>query len=114
MIKINGYPAHSFLNKLLLGLEHGNAGFVGTAVFAFLSLYLLWCTQKGNIKFGVRIPFLFQIHIMKENETWMNTFLFNVNLMLICSVSVTHFCSKAFSQYARLSQIDSNPSPLTL
>ena len=37
---------------------------------------------------GVRIPFLFTIHPMKVNETWMNSFLFNVLLILICSVSV--------------------------
>jgi len=36
----------------------------------------------------------------------MNSFLFNVNLILICSVAVCQFCSSAFSQYARLTDID--------
>jgi len=74
---------------MLIGLENGGAGFIATGLFAFLGLYLLWCTQKGNFKMGVRIPFLFTIHPMKVNETWMNSFLFNVLLILICSVSVT-------------------------
>jgi LMBR1 domain-containing protein 1 len=121
-IKPNGVPASSFLNKILLGLEAGNAGFIATAIFAFLSLYLLWCVQKGNIKFGVRIPFIFSLHIMKYayvaslrvNETWMNTFLFNVSLILIASVAVTQFCTKAFAQYVRLSTIDCNPNSLKL
>jgi len=55
----------------------------------FFSIYLLWCCTKGALKFGLRIPFIFSVHPMKVNETWMNSFLFNVNLILICSVSVT-------------------------
>jgi hypothetical protein len=38
----NGFPADAFLNRLLTGLETGGAGFLATAVFGFLSLYLLW------------------------------------------------------------------------
>ncbi|CAD8058625.1 unnamed protein product [Paramecium sonneborni] len=83
----DGISASPFLYKILFGLEEGNAGFLCVGIFGFLCVYLLWCTQKGNIKFGLRIPFLFSLHIMKVNETWMNTFLFNVQLMLICSVA---------------------------
>lgn len=45
---------------------------------------------------GFKIPLLFTIHPMKVNETWMNSFLFNVTLILITSVAVTNFCSSAF------------------
>jgi len=93
----SGFPSSPFLNKVLTDLEESGVNFLGTAIFAFLSLYLLWCVQKGNIKFGLRIPFFFTIHPMKRDETWMNSFLFNVNLVLICSVSVCQFCTKAFS-----------------
>lgn len=84
----SGFPSSPFLNKVLTDLEESGVNFLGTAIFAFLSLYLLWCVQKGNIKFGLRIPFIFTIHPMKRDETWMNSFLFNINLVLICSVSV--------------------------
>jgi len=93
----NGFPSSPFLNKILTDLEESGVNFLGTAIFAFLSLYLLWCVQKGNIKFGLRIPFVFTVHPMKRDETWMNSFLFNINLVLICSVSVCQFCTKAFS-----------------
>eukprot|EP01015_Nassula_variabilis_P016371 TRINITY_DN2509_c0_g2_i1.p3 TRINITY_DN2509_c0_g2~~TRINITY_DN2509_c0_g2_i1.p3 ORF type:complete len:101 (-),score=6.10 TRINITY_DN2509_c0_g2_i1:100-402(-) len=43
---------------------------------------------------------------MKVNETWMNSFLFNVMLILLSSVSVTQFVAQAFSQYTRLTTID--------
>ena len=91
------FPSSPFLNKVLTDLEESGVNFLGTAIFAFLSLYLLWCVQKGNIKFGLRIPFIFTVHPMKRDETWMNSFLFNINLVLICSVSVCQFCTKAFS-----------------
>jgi LMBR1 domain-containing protein 1 len=61
----DGIAASAFLNKILIGLENGNAGFLCVGVFALFCIYLLWCTQKGNIKFGIRIPFLFSLHIMK-------------------------------------------------
>lgn len=70
--------------------------FLGAILLALFSIYLLACTYKGNIKFGLRIPGIFKIHPMKENETFMNTFLFNVNLLLITSVAVTQFTCIAF------------------
>ncbi len=36
----------------------------------------------------------------------MNSFLFNVNLILLTSVSVTQFCSYAFADYVTLTDID--------
>lgn len=87
VIKSNGDPLHPFLNNFLIGLNDG-AGFMATGVFAFLSLYLLWCTTKGTLKLGLRL-LCFTIHPMKVNETWMNSFLFNIQLILLASVSVT-------------------------
>lgn len=36
----------------------------------------------------------------------MNSFLFNTNLILLASVSVTQFCAAAFADYAANSDID--------
>ncbi len=58
-------PLIKFLNELLIGLENGNAGFIATFIFAYFCLYMLWCVQKGNIKFGIRIPFCCRFHPMK-------------------------------------------------
>ncbi|KRX00407.1 hypothetical protein PPERSA_03628 [Pseudocohnilembus persalinus] len=95
--------------KLELNIVEANpivASFLSTAFLVFLSLYLLWCVMKGNFKVGVRIPFLMTIHPMVPDETWMNSFLFNIFLIIICSVSVSHFVSQAFSQYARYSEMN--------
>lgn len=89
IIKVNGFPSTGFLNTIFTYLETTIMGWFGTILLAGFSIYLLACTQKGNLKFGLRIPFIFTIHPMKINETWMNSFLFNVNLILITSVAVT-------------------------
>ena len=58
-------PLIPWFNELLIALERGNAGFVGTFVFAYLCLFMVWCVQKGNIKFGIRLPFCCRFHPMK-------------------------------------------------
>lgn len=40
----DGISANPFLNKILIGLEDGNAGFLCVGIFACFCIYLLWCT----------------------------------------------------------------------
>ncbi len=98
-------PLIPFLNEMLIGLEERNAGFLSTFIFAYFCLYILWSVQKGNIKFGIRIPFCCRFHPMIQNETWMNTFLFNVILLLIASVGVIQLCISCFPIYTRNTEI---------
>ena len=65
MIKVNGFPANSFLNRVLTGLEDSGVSFLATGFFILFDIYLLWCVIKGTFKFGVRIPFLFKFNPMK-------------------------------------------------
>lgn len=100
-----GRPLIPFMNELLIGLSNRNAGFLATGIFAYLCLYMLWCVQKGTVKFGIRIPCCCRFHPMKENETWMNSFLFNVILMLIASVGVVQLCISSFPSYTTNTEI---------
>jgi hypothetical protein len=59
------------------------------------------CVIKGNFKFGIRVPFLFQLHPMKQNYTLVSSFLFNCELLLVTSYAVVEFCAQSFSVYAR-------------
>ena len=43
---------------------------------------------------------------MKKNATYMNTFLFNVTLILLASVSITHFCSDCLEDYVAFTDIN--------
>jgi len=107
VIRIDGFPAASFLNKMLVGLQDKSAaGFVATAIFAFLAIYLIWAVTKGNVKFGLKIPFLFTLHPMIPNETLMNSFLFNVWLIIVSSIACVQFVTNAFSDYVRLTTVD--------
>lgn len=106
IIKPNGQPITRGLNILLVFLTENNISFIAIAIFSFFCVYLLLATIKGNFKFGVRMILLGSIHPMKKNETYMNSILFNIMLVMITSVSVNQFCVKAFNEYAAMTDID--------
>ena len=54
---------------------------------------------------GLRF-FWIPIHPLKIGATLMNSFLFNVWLLLLCAVACVQFCFAAFQSYAQLTAID--------
>jgi LMBR1-like membrane protein len=101
ILRKNGFPMNPFLNKMFVDLEEYNVNFIGVFFFGLFTLYLLFCVTKGNLKCGIQIPYLLKIHPMKVNATWMNSFLFNIALILYSSVAVLDFSITCFSQYSR-------------
>ena len=73
-------------------------------LLTLFSLYLLIIVIKGCFKFGVRF-FCFSIHPMKYNGTLMNSFLFNLVLLMICSLPVMQFITEAFREYAHSTDV---------
>lgn len=98
-----GYP---FLSYMFIFFQDNNVAFLSFIFFSIFCLYLLWATIKGNIKFGVRILCCWSVHPMKKDETYMNSFLFNVTLVLLGSVSITQFCTNSFPDYVTFTDID--------
>jgi LMBR1 domain-containing protein 1 len=98
-------PISPFLNTLFIALDSA-FGLFGTVAYGLFSFYLLWTVIKGNFKFGLKIPFIFEIHPMKVGETMMNSFLFNCLLLLFASMAVVQFCTAAFSEYTTFTAID--------
>jgi len=76
--------------------------FFGVFFFILFTFYLELCVIKGNFKWGIRIPWLFQLHAMKQNMTLVSSFLVNAELMLVASFAVVEFSAKSFSLYARV------------
>jgi LMBR1 domain-containing protein 1 len=76
----------------------------GALCFALFCLYLLFCTLKGFFRVGMK-AFCMKLHPMKLGATPVNAFLFNVAMMLLCTIPIVHLCSKAFSGYARFTEI---------
>ncbi|VAI61356.1 unnamed protein product [Triticum turgidum subsp. durum] len=73
-------------------------GLLGTAAFAFFC-YLLIAVIAGEMMLGLKLVFI-SIHPI-WGGTLMNSFLFNVGLILLCSISVIQFCETAFAYYAQ-------------
>ncbi|KHN35580.1 LIMR family protein [Glycine soja] len=92
-------PLSPFLNEVFIKLDD-IWGLLGTAAFAFFCFYLLLAVIAGAMMLGLRLVFI-TIHPMKWGATLMNSFLFNVGLILLCSISVIQFCSTAFAYYAQ-------------
>jgi LMBR1 domain-containing protein 1 len=76
-------------------------GFIGTVSLAAFCLYLLFAVVKGAFKFGTRF-LICAVHPMQRRRTYMNSFFFNIALVLLCVLPVVQFCTQAFSSYARL------------
>ena len=76
-------------------------GVVAYGIFAF---YLMITIIGGSVRFAGRF-FLIQMHPMKLNGTMMNSFLFNVMILLLCTVAAIQLCTTAFSQFATSSAI---------
>ncbi|KAL9315341.1 hypothetical protein ACSQ67_016342 [Phaseolus vulgaris] len=92
-------PLSPFLNQVFIKLDD-IWGLFGTAAFAFFCFYLLLAVIAGAMMLGLRLVFI-TIHPMKWGATLMNSFLFNVGLILLSSISVIQFCSTAFAYYAQ-------------
>ena len=102
----NGRPGYPFLAKMYIFFNDHDLAFLSFLIFSILSLYLLLCVIKGNFKFGVRILCCWEIFPMKANGTYMNTFLFNVTLILLASCSITQFCSDCLEDYVAFTDIN--------
>ncbi len=103
-VQYTGVPLTLFLNGYFIWFDSWFPLF-GTISVAVFAMYLLIAVMKGTFKFGMRF-FLLPIHPMKPGGTYMNSFLFNLILILLCTIPVCQFCLLAFRDYARLTDID--------
>lgn len=98
-IQSGGEPLFTFLDGPLVSLSEGNLNFLAVAIYSLMVLYLQGCAVKGNLVFGIRIPFILNFHPMKPNKTYLNSFLFNVSMMMLSSVATTQLTILAFPSY---------------
>lgn len=93
-----------FLNIILIYFVENNLTFISIGIFSILCIYLLMCVIKGSIKFNFRF-FCFDLHPLIKNETYLNSFIFNVNLVLISSISIIQFSVTAFDKFTLMTDI---------
>lgn len=102
LIVIDGKPHNEFLNDLMVFFEFTIARFISSILFSLLVVYVLATVVKGNFKFGMRFLLLMPIHPMKVGRTFMNSFLFNLFMILSATPPILHFICILFSAYMRL------------
>jgi len=98
-----GYP---LLNFMLVAMD-GVWQFFGVFFFAMFAIYLEFCVIVGNFKWGLRIPWLIELHPMRTAGTLVSSFLVNAELLLVASFAVSLFCARSFSVYVRVTSINS-------
>ncbi|OQR92546.1 hypothetical protein THRCLA_08676, partial [Thraustotheca clavata] len=96
-------PILPFLNNYFLWFDQWFPLF-GTISVGLFTMYLLMCCVKGCFKFGMRC-FCCALHPMEFNGTYMNSFLFNLALILLCCIPCVQFSNQAFGDYVRLTTI---------
>ena len=94
-----------FLNPMLNFFANNNMGFIATALYSLITLYLLSCCIRGCVKFGMRFMCCMEIHPLIKGDTYIGSIIFNTILMIILSISLTQFCVDCFRQYATMTQI---------
>lgn len=58
------------------------------------------------MKIGIRFILFFEIHPLIKGGTYINSFIFNINLLLICSFSLIQFLKRSFVDYLTMTDID--------
>jgi len=81
------------------GLTNSGGSFISTILYGILVIYMQICLLRGNMVFGFRVPYLFKIHPMIVNKTYMNAMLFNCNLMLLASCAISFQALWSFPLY---------------
>jgi LMBR1 domain-containing protein 1 len=97
-------PVTPFLNDMFTWFDSW-FGLLGTIFVGVFAMYLLIAGIKGAWKFGTRF-FLIKIRPMEVKKTLINSFLFNVALVLLIVMPVVQFTMAAFNMYARLTDAD--------
>lgn len=105
MIIMNGKPIFLFIDAWLSDLSNGSVSFIATIIYAIMVLYQQICLIKGNTVFGIRVPFVLKVHPLIVNKTYMNSMLFNANLMLLASLSTSLLALWAFPTYLAASSL---------
>jgi len=87
-----------FLNGMFIAMNDAWT-FLGTIAYGLFAFYLLLCVIFGLFKFGLRF-FCIHFYPMEKGDTPITSFAFNAILVMIGAITVTHFCTVAFSAYA--------------
>lgn len=90
--------AHSFLNVVLVAMD-GLLPLLGSALYAVMAFYLVWCTVFGCLSVAGNLS-VFPVFAMPRGETVVNALLFNALLTMLAAMAALHLCATSFDVYA--------------
>ncbi|PHJ25150.1 lmbr1 family region protein, partial [Cystoisospora suis] len=90
-----------FLDSMLKAMADHSVALLALLLYTFLVCYLLVCVVKGCFKFGSNFFFFIGVHPMKKDETHLNSFLFNVVLVLLSCTAIVQFTARCFQGYSQ-------------
>lgn len=61
-VYINGQPAVRVMDALFDVMAEKNVGFISAIFYGVMVVYMLVCLIKGNVIFGIKIPYVLSIH----------------------------------------------------
>ena len=96
-------PVSNFLSDAFIWFDSWFPMF-GEIMYAVFALYLVFAVIKGCFKLSVRIMCV-KLHPMKVGGTYISSFLFNVGVIMLCTIPIVQFCSTAFASYIRFTDI---------
>ncbi|KFG61160.1 putative LMBR1 family region protein [Toxoplasma gondii RUB] len=99
-VSASSHPAFGFLDAFLKLLAEHSAALLALLIYAAFVCYLLICVVKGCFKFGGSVFCIIGIHPMRKDETHLNSFLFNVVLVLLSCAAVVQFTARCFRDYS--------------
>lgn len=76
-------------------MDDENANFISITFMMLLNFYLISITLKGVFFVSASIPFI-KIHPMIPGKTWLNSFLFQLVLTILASISMIHLLVMTF------------------
>lgn len=101
LIVRSNIPHSEFLNDIFVFFEFSMARFISSILFSSIAIYILSTVVKGTIKYGLRFLLFMPIHPMKVGRTFMNSFLFNLFLLMLSTPAIVHFIVDIFEAYLR-------------
>eukprot|EP00347_Sterkiella_histriomuscorum_P002802 403366747 len=80
----------SYLNSIMIILIDNKVSIIGSIIFIIMAFYLLVISVYGNFTYGYRTA-CFTFYPITENETQLNSFMFNAMLMNVLTTYIVQF-----------------------
>ena len=87
----DGTGVFGILDEMQYGITYSWGGPCGTIFYTIVIIYLEICLLEGIMNIGLKLCTFVNIHPIRLDGTWMNSFLVNLQLAMISSLALLNF-----------------------